>query len=546
MKPLKFLFLAILISTSQAAQRPNFLIVLFDDLGFSDLGCYGGEIATPNIDTLGNNGLRFSRMTNSARCCPSRASLLTGLHPGQTGIPNFGGELVDRCVTLGEVMGANGYQTYAVGKWHVGHQPTDRGFDEFYGYPAGHSQDQWSPDKYVRLPEGRRPEIKIADKDFYATDVFTEYALEFLKQAEKKDKPWFMYLAHSSPHFPLQAPIESVKPLVETYRQGWDELRAERFEKLKEIGLADSKGWTLTDRSLVPVKKNNAVANGYSGQRNPAWNELSVELREDLAHRMALYAAMVKHVDEGIGRLVEQLKRSGDFENTVIMVLSDNGACYEWGPLGFDEQSGKGFTKLHAGAELDSIGGPGSYISGGSAWANLCNTPFRMYKHFTHEGGIVTPFIVHWPKGVKSPGRWVRDSAHIIDIMSTMVDLGDATYPKTHEGTAVQPMEGVSLAPLFRPNAKLTPRTLCYQHFGAKAIQKGKWKMVLGKNEPTPSEWELYNIDSDPCETINLARKFPEVVVTLEKEWDEWAKRTNAMGNGNKPKKNGKKKRKQS
>ena len=229
MKPLKFLFLAILISTSQAAQRPNFLIVLFDDLGFSDLGCYGGEIATPNIDTLGNNGLRFSRMTNSARCCPSRASLLTGLHPGQTGIPNFGGALVDRCVTLGEVMGANGYQTYAVGKWHVGHQPTDRGFDEFYGYPAGHSQDQWSPDKYVRLPKGRRPEIKIADKDFYATDVFTEYALEFLKQAEKKDKPWFMYLAHSSPHFPLQdtsrvvpgGPFEGVSAAFTSSSASW-------------------------------------------------------------------------------------------------------------------------------------------------------------------------------------------------------------------------------------------------------------------------------------------------------------------------------------
>ncbi|VGO13320.1 Arylsulfatase [Pontiella desulfatans] len=529
--------LCMLMGLGSFAERPNVMIVLFDDLGFSDLGCYGGEIPTPNIDRLGNNGLRFTRMTNSARCCPSRASLMTGLHPGQTGIPNFGGALVEDCATLGEVMRGAGYQTYAVGKWHVGHVPTDRGFDEFYGYPAGHSQDQWSPGKYVRLPKGREPEIKV--KDFYATDVFTEYALEFLKQAEKKDTPWFMYLAHSSPHFPLQAPIESVKPFVDTYRKGWDVLRSERFEKLKRIGLAEGEGWALTDRSVVPVEQNNQIANGYSGEPNPAWNDLDTDLREDLAHRMALYAAMVRHVDDGIGRIVEQLKKTGDYENTVIMVLSDNGACYEWGPLGFDKHSRAGITKLHTVAELETIGGPGSYISGGSAWANLCNTPFRMYKHYCHEGGIVTPFIVHWPKGVEAPGRWVRDSAHIVDIMSTMVDVSGARYPES-----VQPMEGVSLAPLFRPGNALNSRTLCYQHFGARAIQKGTWKMVKGNDRYPNKNWELFDLSADPCETKDLAAKHPELVATLEREWDAWAKRTKAMGSGNKPKKNGNKKKK--
>ncbi len=528
------------------AEPPNVLLVLLDDLGYSDLGCYGGEIPTPNLDRMGVEGLRFTGMTTSARCCPSRASILTGLHPGQTGIPNFGGALVQNCATLAEVLGAAGYQTYAVGKWHVGNGPTQvptmRGFDEFYGFPNDHSQDQWSTEKYVRLPKERTPEIKVTEDKFYATDVFTEYALEFLRQAEQKKKPWFLYLAHSAPHFPLQAPAASIKPLVETYRQGWDLLRSQRFEKMKQIGLIDHAGWTLTERSMVPVESNNAIANGYSGQPNPAWDSLEADRREDLAYRMATFAAMVKHVDDGIGRIIEQLKKAGSYENTVILVLSDNGACYEWGPFGFDGTSRKGETILHKGAELEQMGGVGTHMAYGSAWANLGNTPFRMYKHFAHQGGLATPFIVHWPAGVEHPGRWVRDPAHIVDIMPTLVDVAKAPYPAKRNGNAIPPMEGVSLAPAFKQGGALPPRALCYQHQGARAIRKGPWKLVLGKRAPGTIDWELYAIDKDPCETTDLAKQHPEVVQTLVKEWDAWAERTSAVEkpNSGKKKKKGK------
>ncbi len=510
--------------------RPNVLVILADDLGYSDLGCYGGEIPTPNIDSLAQNGLRFTQMSNSARCCPSRASLLTGLHPAQAGIPNMGGSLNDQCVTLAEVLRGAGYATYAVGKWHVGAGnkaiPTARGFDEFFGFPNGHSQDQWEATAYKRLPEGRTAEIKAAPDKFYATDVFSDYALEFIKQGEANKKPWLLYLAYSSPHFPLQAPAESVQPLLATYRQGWDVLRAERFERMKKIGLANSDGWKLTERSLVPVEENNAIANGYSGQPNPDWASLPKNRQEDLAHRMAVYAAMVQHVDTGIGRIVQQLKAEGKLDNTLILILSDNGACYEWGPFGFDDESRAGKTILHEGTTLEKMGGPGTYMSYGSAWANLCNTPFKFYKHFTHQGGIATPLIVHWPAGVQSPGRWVRDPAHLMDIMATLVDVTHATYPQQRDGKPVLPMEGVSLVPTFQVGGALSARSLCFQHEGAKAIRKGAWKLVEGKKMPSQSEWELYDLEKDPCETVNLAAQNPEVVKSLSEEWNAWAKRT--------------------
>lgn len=519
-----------LLPAADLARRPNVLVILADDLGFSDLGCYGGEIATPNIDSLAQMGLRFTQMANSARCCPSRASLLTGLHPAQAGIPNMGGSLNDRCVTLAEVLRDAGYATYAVGKWHVGSTmktlPTARGFDEFFGFPAGHSQDQWNAGVYQRLPEGRTPEMKYPAGQFYATDVFSDYALEFIKQGEAGKKPWLLYLAYSSPHFPLQAPAESVKPLLATYRQGWDVLRAGRFDRMKKIGLANSDGWRLTERSLVPVEKTNAIANGYSGQPNPAWNSLPRNRRDDLAHRMAVFAAMVQHVDAGVGRILKQLKAAGELDNTLILFLSDNGACYEWGPFGFDGQSRAGETILHEGAALDKMGGPGTYMAYGSAWANLCNTPFKFYKHFAHQGGIITPFIVHWPAGVQSPGRWVRDPAHIMDIMATLVDVAHVSYPKQKNERSILPLEGTSLTPTFKDGGALPARTLCFQHEGAKAIEQGNWKLVQGKKMPAETAWELYDLAQDPCETVNLAARHPELVKSMSDEYDAWAKRT--------------------
>lgn len=515
---------------TEKSERPNVLVVLLDDLGYSDLGCYGGEIPTPHIDALAKGGLRFTHMANSARCCPSRASLLTGLHPAQAGIPNFSGQLSPGSATLAEVLRSADYATFAVGKWHVGNTPaslpTARGFDEFYGYTKGHSAGQWEDANYIRLPAERIRELKYEPEKFYATDVFTDYALEFIRQADEKKKPWFVYLAHSAPHFPLHAPEDSAAAFVETYSRGWDTLREERFDRQKKIGLVDGNGWQLTPRSIVPVT-DDVIANGYPGMQNPPWSSLDEARRVDLAQRMALYAAMVKHVDEGIGRIVSRLKETSSLENTIILLLSDNGACYEWGPFGFDGVSRAGKNVVHPANSLKQMGGPGSHLSYGSGWANLSNTPFRLYKHYAHEGGTNTPFIIHWPAGVASPGRWVRERAHLTDIMPTLAAAAAAAYPRERDGHQLPPQEGVSLLPVLRePEAKLPERPIFIQHEGAASIQKGQWKLVIGKRFPEKAAWELYDILADPVELDDLASSRPDLVETLSKEWKTWADRT--------------------
>lgn len=525
--------------TTQDAGRPNVLVILVDDLGYSDLGCYGGEIPTPHIDTLARHGLRFTQVYNSARCCPSRASLVTGLYPHQTGIgsfvtaqpdaergPAYLGHLNDACVTFAQTLGSAGYQTYMVGKWHMGNPgPIEHGFDEFYGFTRGYSQDQWSPDAYERLPAGRTPELKYADGTFYATDVFSDYALEFLRQARRDEaQPWLLYLAYSAPHFPLQAPASAVKPFVETYRRGWDALRAERFARQKASGLA-TESWRLPERSIVPVSDSAEKTAGYSGRQNPAWDALPADRREDLARRMAIFAAMVARVDAGVGRVVEYLEQTDQLDNTLILFLSDNGACYEWGPYGFDgREQHVPKTPHETPAALDQMGGPGTWLSYGSAWANLGNTPLRMYKHFDQEGGICTPLIVHWPRGITQPDRWVREPAHIMDIMPTLCAVGHATYPREWNGHAITPEEGVSLLPIFA-GGTLPERPLFFEHQGARALRAGRWKLVWSKQEPHPITWELYDMDADRCETHDLAKEQPERVKTMAEEWLAWAKR---------------------
>lgn len=541
MRPLltTVIILATLTPTAHAA-RPNVLIVLLDDLGYSDLGCYGGEIPTPHIDKLAANGARFTQMYNSARCCPSRAALMTGLHPHLAGIgsftfrnsqearkgPAFRGSLNDQCVTLAEVLKTAGYNTYMSGKWHMGDPgPIARGFDEFYGYRHDHSHNQFDRDYYVRRPSDRKPELDYDKDDYYATDAFNDYAMEFLKQARAKDKPWLLYVAHSSPHFPVQAPAESVEPFVKTYERGWDALRTERFARQKAIGLADD-SWRLTPRSLVPVDRKD-IANGYPGVANPAWAALPADRRADLARRMAIFAAMVKHVDDGVGRIIADLEKHNELHNTLVLVLSDNGACYEWGPFGFDGRSRTGKTTLHTGDALAKMGGPDTHHSYGSGWANLGNTPLRMYKHFTHEGGIGTPFIVHWPKGIGTPDRWVREPCHLMDIMPTICEATGAVYPKTRKLFTLHPLEGVSLLPAAR-GKRIAERAIAFEHQGARALRKGPWKIVWSKREPGTVAWQLYNIDTDRCETTDLAAKHPQRVSEMAAEWDAWGDRVKA------------------
>lgn len=534
--------LALLALPVSAQKRPNVLLILADDLGFSDLSCYGGEIPTPNLDRLATGGARFSSFYTSARCCPSRASLITGLHPHQAGIGSFTqtkqppgkglaykGALLPTCATLAEMLGDAGYSTWMVGKWHMAEPgPIHRGFQHYYGYKdfLAHSEDQWDPSHYIRLPKSVAPELPVAD-DFYVTDVFTDYSLEFLKQARNdKQKPWFLYLAHSSPHFPIQAPKESIDRHLETYRRGWDVLRADRFERQKKLGLIPANA-TLPPLSEVPVDRDD-IANGFSGKPNPSWDSLPADRREDLARRMATFAAMVEHVDQGIGRILADLEKNGELDNTLIAFLSDNGACYEWGPFGFDGRSRLGKTTLHTGDQLATIGQPGTHSSYGSGWANLGNTPLNMYKHFCHEGGIASPFLIHWPKGIEANPDFVTTPAHLMDIVPTVLEATGATYPAERNGEKITPVEGTSLLPAIHDEKALPTRPLAFEHQEARGLRKGDWKLVWGKRQPDEVTWELYNLREDRSEQKNVVQNYQAIKDELLTDWNNWAKRVGA------------------
>jgi len=497
--------------------RPNIIVILADDLGLSDLGCYGGEIHTPVLDGLAQNGIRFTQMYNFPRCSPSRASLLTGQYPHRVGFPNLIGKLTTDCVTIPEVLGAAGYETYISGKWHLDIEgPLGRGFREFYGFPRGHSASCWKENGYVRLPEGRAKR-SYADGTFYATDAITDHALDFINLARSSHKPYFLYLAYNAPHFPLHAPTQDIALYKETYRVGWDVIREQRYARMKKEGIIDS-NWPLTPLSTIPIN-GPARTTGWAEKQNPQWATLDPDRQEDLARRMAVYAAMVARMDRNIGRVIEDLRKNGELDNTLIMFLSDNGACAEWDPFGFDKSSGPN-NILHRGAALDAMGGPNSYMSYGSGWANVCNTPFRLYKHHTHEGGISTPFIVHWPAKMRSRGVIDARVCQITDILPTCLDAAGATYPAILSGNAILPMEGASLKPAFE-GGKTPERTLFFEHEGNRAVREGAWKLVALHAKP----WELYDMSADRVEMNDLATRHPEVVKSLAAKWETWAKR---------------------
>ena len=555
-----------------APARPNILIILADDLGWSDLGCYGGEIRTPNLDSLAAGGVRFTQFYNCTRCCPSRASLLTGLYPHQAGIglmtsdraakypgagdrgeefPGYRGSLNANCVTIAQVLKPAGYRTGALGKWHVGDRelPTLRGFDDFYGFVSGYGVDSWEPRMMTRLPKGK-PQRSYKPGEFFATDAITDHALDFLTDFRKGERaPWLLYVAYQAPHFPIASRRDDMTGYPEIYAQGWDKIREQRLARQKQSGLlpADT---PLTPRSKIP----HPVASKRLGSwtedgNNPPWDSLPAERRADLAQRMAVYAGMVTGMDRNIGRIIADLRASGDIANTLILFLSDNGACAEWEPFGFemqptpDPEPGTGLNqgtqalpnRMHTGADLAALGQPGSRPSYGSAWANACNTPWRLYKHYGHEGGIGTPLIAHWPAAMQTMrqgdgenGRLNGEPAHLIDIMATCADLGGAKYPVQLNGKNILPMEGMSLRPaVISPSLLLSPspRPLFWEHEGNRALREGRWKIV----SLAGATWELYDMDADRAEMHDLAAREPERVKDLSAKWEAWAKRTNVL-----------------
>lgn len=531
MTPLLLAVTALCAAPPAADRRPNVVLILADDLGYSDLGCYGAEIATPNIDKLAEGGLRFTQFYNCTRCCPTRASLLTGLYPHQAGVgdmltdqqaPGYRGALQPNAVTIAEVLKGAGYRTLMAGKWHLarGPKPTptpiDRGFDDYFGLLGGF-HGFWDAKAYVRLPANRKPRTYQAGK-FYATDAFTDHALDFLAAARKEPhKPFFLYLAYTAPHFPLHAHADDVARYKDTYSKGWDKLREERHARMKKLGLIGPKS-PLSPRSPFETR-----GDFFRTGKNPAWDDLDADRRADLARRMAIYAAMVDRMDQNVGRVVDDLRKNGQLDNTLILFLSDNGACAEWDPHGFDGSSGPK-NVLHKGDALAKMGGPGTYHSYGSGWANACNTPFRWYKHYCHEGGISAPLIAHWPKGIAARGKLRTQVGHVIDVMATCVEVSNARYPTKVGDRAITPMEGKSLLPAFA-DRPLERDLLAWEHERNRAIRVGKWKLVALHGK----DWELYDVEADRTEETDLAGKMPEKVKELSAAWDTWAKRTNVL-----------------
>jgi len=490
------------------ATQPNIVVILVDDMGFSDIGCYGSEIPTPNLDALAAGGLAFTQFYNTGRCCPTRASLLTGLYPHQAGVghmdtdnhlPGYQGHLNDHCVTLAEVLRPAGYFTIFSGKWHVGQEhgttPWTRGFDRSLNAAAGgfYFPDSQRTELFLNGTKVGRRGGGVPDA-WYSTDLWTDFGIQFIDEALAANHPFYLHLCHNAPHFPLQAPAEEIAKFRGKYRVGWDKLRQQRQAKQQQIGVVD-KAWPLPPRP-DEVK---------------AWESLSPKQQDQFDEMMAIYAACVAHMDTAVGRLVAALKQRGVLDNTLIFFLSDNGANAESGPNG----------KLDG----DAPGDARSSVFVGQSWATLSNTPLRRYKHFTHEGGIATPLIVHWPAAIKSPGEWRQQPGHLIDIMATCVEVSAAHYPAEANGHAILPMEGRSLIPVLA-NHPVQREGLYWEHEGNAAVRVGDWKLVrIGIN----GVWELYNLATDRSEMHNLARQEPARTQDLAAKWDAWAKRADVF-----------------
>ncbi len=497
-----------------AAERPNILYVVADDLGFSDLGCFGGEINTPVLDSLAAGGVRLTQFYNTGRCCPSRAAILTGQYPHRVGLghmttndlgqPGYRGVVSNEAETIPQALKPAGYRSFIAGKWHLGTpDPTRHGFEEFYGTLVS-AKRFFDPDHLVRKPEGRKAR-QYSDGEFYATDAVTDHALDFLESARTTpDKPWFLYLAYNAPHFPLHAPQDEIAKYADRYHGGWDVLRKERLGRMKQLGIVPE-STTLSARSHWRNYGETKVG------MNPAWLSLPRDRRLDLARRMAIYAAMIDRLDQQLGRVIKSLKSAGEFDNTLVVFTSDNGACFEWDPFGFDIKSSNQ-NILHTGKMVDEMGKPGTFHSVGSGWANSSNTPWRLYKHFNHEGGIASPCLIHWPAGLKlKPGTINHSPAHIIDLMPTALSVAGVE----HSGKL--PLLGTDLLSQLARGGDA--RTLYFEHQGNRAVRKGRWKLVALDDQP----WELYDFDADRIESNDLAKKHPERVKRMAAAWDRWA-----------------------
>lgn len=521
-----------------ADPRPNIVLILADDLGYSDLGCYGGEINTPNIDSLASNGIRYTQYYNTSRSCPSRASLLTGLTPHMAGVghmvkerPYIGykGSIASNTVTLAEALKESGYQTAMTGKWHVTNTtdpngskenwPMQRGFDHFYGTLGGHGSF-FDP---KTLCDGNTP--VRAEGDYYYTEAITDHAKEYITQMSEQKAPFFLYVAYTAPHYPMHARKEYIDRYKGHYAAGWDSLRVRRYERMLEAGILPS-GTKLSAKDQQCYD--------WQSEQHKLWQQ----------NRMEVYAAMVEQMDHGVGEIVEELKRQGKLENTMIIFLSDNGASNEGHLYNTVERTGTAWKdgmipdstldgrKVHPGDFPDQeLGGPDTYGSYGPQWAHLSVTPFRRYKSWMHEGGICAPMVVSWPAKITDHGALRKGVYSIIDIMPTFLEVAQTNYPDSIRGQKTLPITGVSMMPSMTKDADYNTRTLYWEHEGNRAIRQGRWKLVSEypgswktlRDYPNKGSWELYDLETDRTEENDLAAQYPERVAQMAAAWEDWA-----------------------
>lgn len=541
----KHIFYSALLLASQgfaakAQDKPNVLVILADDLGYSDLGCYGSEIETPNLDRLARNGVRFTRFYNASRSCPTRASLLTGLYQHQagigrmtfdTGLPGYRGTLSRNAVTIPEVLKPAGYLTSMVGKWHIAetplredqrdwlnhqvehdtysdlcHYPVNRGFDTHYGTIYG-VVDYFDP---FSLVEGEVP-VKSVPEGYYITNALSDRAAAEITEYASDGKPFFMYLAYTAPHWPLHALPEDIAKYEDTYKVGWDAIREARYERMKKLGVFEGQDDYLTARQFTA---------SWSDNPDAEWD----------ARAMAVHAAMIDRMDQGIGKVLDALEKTGQLDNTLIMFLSDNGCspetCQKMIPGENDrpDMTRDGRQMVYPKNKEVLPGPETTYASLGAEWANVANTPFRYWKAKSYEGGICTPCIVHWPAGIKkNVGGYNNEIAHVMDIMATCMDVAGAEYPTVYKGNAIIPLEGKSLVPVLTEGKHSAHDYLGFEHFQEAAfISNDGWKIV---RPGAKAEWELYDLNTDRTEQHNLASAHPERVATMKAAYADWAKR---------------------
>ncbi|MDD4869022.1 MAG: arylsulfatase [Kiritimatiellae bacterium] len=512
-------------------KKPNFLVILVDDMGFSDTGCYGGDIRTPNLDRLAENGLRFTNFYNTGRCWPSRASILTGYYPQQIrrdALPGIGGGArgirPKWAPLLPKLLQPLGYRSYHSGKWHVDGKPVEQGFDKSFDY---------TDSDYHFIPETKMAEIEKplqsagSEEGYYASTAIADNAIRQLREHAEKysDKPFFEYVAFTEPHFPVQAPKRDIDRYRDAYLKGWDQVRQERWKRMKEKGIVNCElskldsdivpGW-----NLKPEQLQERIGPGEAGFAIP-WDTLTEEQKRLQATKMAVHAAMVDRIDQEIGRILDQLKTMKAYDNTVIMFASDNGASAE---------------QMIRGAGHDKsapLGSAKSFICLGPGFSSAANTPLRLHKSWVHEGGISTPLIVHWPAGVKAQGELRNDLGHLIDIPPTLLELAGGKWPEKWEDQSVPKIPGRSLVPAFVKDGTMNHDYLWWYHCDNRAIRVGNWKLVSkGKEGP----WELYDMKTDRCESCNLADKYPDKVGELSEKWtqstEEFRKLALADGGG--------------